>query len=139
MLYFSVRRNNTELHWKLPCKNTLSKEFLSHMKRPQSPIITIYKDSEAKYQHGTNSILQNLPTPTPSIKTLFSSTNKAIFLHAYWQIRFSIVFLLLVMTAISIMQDLMKRGLSVRKSCVHSHMMIMIIVISSKMLIEMLR
>ena len=48
------------------------------MKMPQSPRLAIYKDVRAKYLDGTKSIVQNLPIPTPSIKTLFPGTDKAI-------------------------------------------------------------
>ena len=51
---------------------------LNHMKRAQSPQNKMYKDVRAKYLDGAKSILQNLPMPVPSIKTLFPATDKAI-------------------------------------------------------------
>ncbi len=42
----------------------------------QSPQVTIYKEARAKYLDGIHSILQNLPMPTPSIKTLFEGTDR---------------------------------------------------------------
>ena len=44
---------------------------------PQSPRLTTYKEAKAKYLDGPKSILQNLPMPTPSIKTLFTGTDRA--------------------------------------------------------------
>ena len=48
------------------------------MKMPQSPWVTIYKEAQAKHLDGSKFILQNVPMPTPSIKTLFPGTDKAI-------------------------------------------------------------
>ncbi len=48
-----------------------------HINLPQIPRITMYKEARAKYLDGPKSILQNLPMPTPSIKTLFTGTNRA--------------------------------------------------------------
>ena len=50
---------------------------LNHMKMPQSPQFTIYKEAQAKYLDGSKSNLQNLPMPTSSIKALFPGTGKA--------------------------------------------------------------
>ena len=53
-------------------------ELNSHyINMPQSPRITTYKEARAKYLDGPKSILQNLPMPTPSIKTLFTGTDRA--------------------------------------------------------------
>ena len=53
-------------------------ELDSHyINMPQSPRITTYKEARAKYLDGPKSILQNLPMPTPSIKTLFTGTDRA--------------------------------------------------------------
>ena len=46
------------------------------MKVQQSPRVTAYKEARAKYLDGVHSIIQNLPMPTPSIKTLFAGTEK---------------------------------------------------------------
>ena len=48
------------------------------IKLHQSPRVTIYKEARAKYLDGIHSILQNLPVPTPSIKTLFDHTDRGI-------------------------------------------------------------
>ncbi len=48
------------------------------MKMPQSPRDKIYKETQAKYLNGSKKIPQNPPRPTPSIKTLFPATDKAI-------------------------------------------------------------
>ena len=48
------------------------------MKVQQSPWVTAYKEARAKYLDGVHSIIQNLPMPTPSIKTLFEDTDRAI-------------------------------------------------------------
>jgi hypothetical protein len=48
-----------------------------HVNLPQSPQITIYKEARGKYLDGPKSILQNLPMSTPSIKTLFTGTDRA--------------------------------------------------------------
>ena len=48
------------------------------MKVQQSPWVTAYKEAQAKYLDGVHLIIQNLPMPTPSIKTLFDDTDKAI-------------------------------------------------------------
>jgi hypothetical protein len=54
-------------------------EMESHeINMPQSSRITIYKEARAKYLDGPKSILQNLPMPTPSIKTLFTGTDREI-------------------------------------------------------------
>ena len=46
------------------------------MKMPQSPRVTIYKEVRSKYLDGSKSIMQNLPMPTPSVKTLYAGTEK---------------------------------------------------------------
>lgn len=51
---------------------------LNHINMQQSPRVTLYKEVRAKYLDGTKSIMQNLPMPSPSIKTLFPGTNKEI-------------------------------------------------------------
>ena len=48
------------------------------MKVQQSPWVTTYKESQEKYLDGVHLIIQNLPMPNPSIKTLFEDTDKAI-------------------------------------------------------------
>ena len=48
------------------------------IKLQQSPWVSIYKEAQAKYLDRVHSILQNLPVPTPSIKTLFDDTDRGI-------------------------------------------------------------
>jgi len=48
------------------------------MKMPLSLRVTLYNEVTAKYLDGTKSILQNLPMPISSMKTLFPHTDNAI-------------------------------------------------------------
>ena len=90
--YFYLLRSIYAKHWKIPSRNSLGEKFIVsrvrkdmeyyNMKAPLSPRVTLFKEVRAKYLDGKKSIFQNLPMPTPSIKTLFPNTDKAtLFAH----------------------------------------------------------
>ncbi len=81
---------------------------LNHMKKAQSPCIIMYKGVQGKLLMEPNQSQKSFSCQSHQSKHCFLAPIKQYLSPTYQQIRFSIIFLLLVMTAISIMQDSMK-------------------------------